>query len=121
MPVQTLEAQVRQGSGMPIIDLHGEIDAMAENALNSAYATATSDNPPAVLLNFSAVDYINSTGIALIVGLLAKARKTNCRVLACGLSDHYTEIFEITRLSDFMELFADEGSALQTQAQENPS
>lgn len=53
----------------------------------------------------------NSTGIVLIVGLLAKARAANRPVLACGLSEHYQEIFTITRLSDFMSIFPDEASA----------
>ena len=48
------------------------------------------------------MDYINSTGIALIVGLLAKARASKRCLLAYGLSDHYVEIFNITRLSDFV-------------------
>jgi len=121
MPVRPLEAQVRLVPGIPIIDLHGEIDAMGEDALNSAFAAATSGSPPAVLLNFSAVDYINSTGIALIVSLLARARKSECRLLTCGLSDHYTEIFKITRLADFTEIFADEAGALQALARGSPS
>jgi anti-anti-sigma factor len=58
------------------------------------------------------VDYINSTGIALIVGLLARARKSHRRLLACGLSEHYIEIFQITRLADFMTVFPDEKSAV---------
>ena len=52
------------------------------------------------------------TGIALIVGLLAKARAAHRRMVVYGLSDHYVEIFQITRLSDFMSVFADEASAL---------
>jgi anti-anti-sigma factor len=64
------------------------------------------------VLNFRAVDYINSTGIALIVGLLAQARKSRRKLVVCGLSEHYQEIFRITRLSDFMEIFDDETSAL---------
>jgi len=58
------------------------------------------------------VDYINSTGIALIVGLLAKARASKRCLLAYGLSDHYVEIFNITRLSDFVSILPDEESAL---------
>ncbi len=56
------------------------------------------------MLNFAGVDYINSTGIALIVGLLAKARAAHTPLAATGLSEHYREIFTITRLSDFMEI-----------------
>jgi anti-sigma B factor antagonist len=55
---------------------------------------------------------MNSTGIALVVGLLARARKSKRRIVACGLSPHYREIFEITRLADFMPVFRDETSAL---------
>ncbi len=50
------------------------------------------------------MSYINSTGIALIVGLLGRARADGVPVSACGLTDHYREIFEITRLSDFMTI-----------------
>jgi anti-anti-sigma factor len=73
---------------------------------------ASPKKPEAILLNFEEVDYINSTGIALIVGLLAKARVSQRRLVAYGLSDHYVEIFEITRLSDFMSVFPDEESAI---------
>jgi anti-anti-sigma factor len=58
------------------------------------------------------VDYINSTGIALVVGLLARARKSHHPIAACGLSPHYREIFEITRLVDYMPVFSDEVAAL---------
>ncbi|MFQ5595444.1 MAG: STAS domain-containing protein [Anaerolineae bacterium] len=120
MPVKTVEADtsttlstsVRHEPGVAIIDLSGEIDAFAEGALNAAYTEAASRDSTAILLNFSEVDYINSTGIALIVSLLAQARKAHRRLLTCGLSDHYLEIFQITRLADFMDIFADEASAL---------
>lgn len=112
MPAKSLEAQVRHQPAVAIIDLHGEINAFAEDRLNAAYAEAESHAPDVILLNFSDVDYINSTGIALIVSLLARARKSKRRLLACGLSDHYVEIFQITRLVDFMNVFPDEKSAL---------
>ncbi len=112
MSANPLEAQVRQQNGIAIIDLHGEINAGAEETLNRAYAQAAGQNPRNVLLNFSGVDYINSTGIALIVGLLAQARKTGRRLMTSGLSEHYVEIFKITRLSDFMGIYPDEASAL---------
>ena len=86
----------------------GEINGFAEDALNAAYAEADAKDTKTILLNFKGVDYINSTGIALIVGLLAKARASHKRLLACNLSEHYVEIFNITRLSDFMSVFPDE-------------
>lgn len=101
-----------ESPGTVIIDLHGEIDGFAEDGLDRAYVEAESHDPAAILLNFGDVDYINSTGIALIVGLLARARKSHRRVITCGLSPHYEEIFRITRLADFMDMYPDEESAL---------
>ncbi len=112
MPAKQLEANVCRKDGTGVIDLRGEINGFAEEAMNAAYAEAEASDPEVILLNFEDVDYINSTGIALIVGLLAKARAARRRMLAYGLSDHYVEIFNITRLSDFMNVFEDEESAM---------
>lgn len=115
MSTRIFEAHVRQRQPrVAVIDLTGEINSFAENALNAAYAEAERDDPQSILLNFSQVDYINSTGIALIVTLLAKARKAHIRLLICGLSEHYVEIFNITRLADFMTVYPDESAALAT-------
>ena len=112
MPARALEARVRHQQSSVVIDLRGEINAFAADALNAAYAEAERENPEVVLLNFAGVDYINSTGIALIVGLLAKARAARRRLVVYALSEHYVEIFQITRLSDFMNVFPNEESAL---------
>lgn len=105
-------SRVRQQSGLAIIDLSGEINAFADQELDSAYSEAESLGSDSIVLNFSDVSYINSTGIALIVGLLARARKANRRLVVFGLSDHYVEIFNITRLADFMSIYSDEASLL---------
>lgn len=112
MPRQLFNATVRHQPGVAIIDLQGDIDGFAQDTLNAAYDEAENQNSGAILLNFAGVEYINSTGIALIVGLLARARQSHRPVLTCGLSDHYTEIFQITRLADFMSIFPDETTAL---------
>ncbi|HEV3463223.1 MAG TPA: STAS domain-containing protein [Actinomycetota bacterium] len=106
MPGAEFGAAVRSHDSTGVIDLHGEINLGADQALMAAYDPAT------VVLNFAGVDYINSTGIALIVGLLARARKEHRTVRAFGLSEHYRQIFAITRLSDFMGIYADEDSAV---------
>jgi anti-sigma B factor antagonist len=100
------------GTQVAVVEMSGEINALAEHELNDAYAQAIASDPARILLNFGRVDYINSTGIALIVGLLARARKEHRAMTACGLSDHYREVFEITRLADFMSIFPDEASAV---------
>ena len=109
------EATTRALPGAAVIELSGEVDGAAADVLTRAYQTAVQGSqgiganadPGTVVLDFSAVDYINSTGIALIVSVLARARAERRKVVACGLSPHYREIFDITRLSDFIELFPD--------------
>jgi anti-anti-sigma factor len=116
MAANPLEATVRERDGLAIIDLRGEIDAAAEAALEVAYADATRQRSGAILLNFRDVDYINSTGIALIVGLLGQARRSGRSLLACNLSEHYREIFQITRLADFIAIYPNESDALAQMA-----
>jgi anti-anti-sigma factor len=106
------EAQIRSLPGCAVIELSGEVDGSAATALSSAYdAAVATDQSPCVLLDFARVDYINSTGIALIVSVLAKARSEGRQVIASGLSDHYRQIFAITRLSDFIQLYDDVDAA----------
>jgi anti-anti-sigma factor len=106
MATAELQARVRDDGGSAAIELTGDIDGRAEAALERAYAEVARSG--AVVLDFSGVSYINSTGIALIVGLLARARKNGQTLSARGLSQHYRQIFEITRLSDFMTIVDDE-------------
>jgi anti-sigma B factor antagonist len=112
MPAKQLEASVRLKPGGAVLDLHGEINRFAQEALNAAYTEAEAKDPETILLNFEEVDYIDSAGLVLIGRLLAKTRASKRRLLAYGLSDHYVEIFNITRLSDFVSVFPDEESAL---------
>jgi anti-sigma B factor antagonist len=108
MQRSTLEMTAHPGDGVTSIELRGDIDGSARDALAAAYAAGGADGT--LLLDFGGVGYINSTGIALIVGLLARARSESRPVSARGLTAHYREIFEITRLSDFMTILADEPS-----------
>lgn len=112
MAIHQLEANVRQRPGVAIIDLCGDIDGGAEPVLTDAYYEAETQDPGAILLNFARVAYINSKGVALIVVLLRRATESRRRLLACGLSEHYREIFQITRLADYISVYADEESAL---------
>ena len=86
------------------VRLSGDLNARADETLAGAYERVVALGPRRVSLDFGQVGYINSTGIALVVRLLAEARRDGRLVRAIGLSEHYREIFRITRLSDFMEI-----------------
>ncbi len=102
-------AEVRPGEPR-IVDLSGQLDGGAGDSLLYAFEAVCSE-ADAVVFNFSDVDYINSAGIAAIVNLLARAQRDRKRVLAYGVSDHFTEIFTITRVAEMMPLYNSEQEA----------
>jgi anti-sigma B factor antagonist len=106
MADEGFEATVVPGDKRVVIELRGTVNRNAKDGLEAAYRSAL-QSPGEILLDFSRVDYINSTGIAVIVGILAMARGESREVGALGLSDHYREVFQITRLSDFMHIYQD--------------
>ena len=106
MAAEEFQATVRPGPKGSVIELVGTVNRDAKDGIERAYREASATQGE-ILLDFGKVDYINSTGIAVIVGILAMARAEQREVGAFGLTDHYREVFEITRLADFMHLHQD--------------
>jgi anti-sigma B factor antagonist len=94
-----------------IIDIRGEVTAAAENALMDAY-TQAGTQVRSVVLNFGDLEYMNSSGIGLLVTLLIRVNRQKQRLLAFGLSEHYRQIFDVTRLDEAIGIFGDEVAAL---------
>lgn len=84
--------------------LTGRVDRDAEDDLLAAFTAATDTDPDRVVLDFAQATYINSSGLAAIVALLADARARGITVAARGLTSHYRQLFEITRLTDLVEV-----------------
>lgn len=95
-----------------VVEVHGDMSASCEDALMAAYASACSPSTKAVVLNFHRLDFLNSGGIGLLVTLLVRANRSGQRLGACGLSDHYREIFELTRLNEAIAIHPTEAEAL---------
>ncbi|GAC1568141.1 MAG: hypothetical protein NVS3B14_16390 [Ktedonobacteraceae bacterium] len=95
-----------------IIDIEGEVSAFAEQVLMQAYNEANTPTTRTIILNFSGLEYMNSSGIGLIVTLLIRINRQKQRMLAFGLSDHYQHIFELTRLNDAIKIYQSESAAV---------
>jgi anti-sigma B factor antagonist len=65
-----------------------------------------------LVLNFAGLEYMNSGGIGMIVTLLVRANRQRQQLAAYGLSEHYREIFELTRLDEAITIYDNEESAL---------
>ena len=104
--------QVRKpGAGIAVIDIAGEVTRESDAALKEAYEQAA-DGTPAIVLGFDSLEYMNSSGIGLLVTLLVRAQRNRQRILAYGLNDHYRQIFELTRLDEVISVYGDEQAAL---------
>ena len=79
---------------------------------NGAYNEASTPTTRTIILNFSGLEYMNSSGIGLIVTLLIRVNRQKQRLLAFGLSEHYHHIFELTRLNDAIKIYDSESAAL---------
>jgi anti-sigma B factor antagonist len=110
-PTQTMDVRL-VSQAASIVDVRGDITAGSESALMDAYTRASGTTTRAVLLNFAALDYMNSGGIGLLVTLLVRANRQKQRLLAFGLNEHYRQILELTRLDEAIGVHADEAAAL---------
>jgi len=102
----------KAGGAASIVDIQGEVTALAEDTLMDAYTQASQGNARAIILNFNDLEYMNSSGIGLLVTLLIRAQRHQQRLLAFGLSEHYRHIFELTRLDDVIPILPSETEAL---------
>jgi anti-sigma B factor antagonist len=113
MTQTNLNTEVRKpNQQISIIDIQGDVTGFAENILMDAFSQASNGSTKAILLNFSGLDYMNSSGIGLLVTLLIRTQRQKQKLMACGLSAHYEEIFKLTRLNEAIGIYANESDAL---------
>jgi len=113
MPTANVTMTVREATPrVRIIDIVGEITSFSEKEISNAHEEAAGGGVDAVVLNFEGLDYMNSGGIGLLVTTLIRAQRSGHRLMAFGLTDHYRQIFSLTRLDEAIEIFDDEKAAL---------
>lgn len=97
-----------------VLDIKGDVTNQAEAALMDAYTRVCDSGARNVVLNFTGLEYMNSSGIGLLVTLLIRAKRQNQRLLAYGLTEHYRQIFELTQLDKAIGIYGDEPAAIAT-------
>ncbi|HEY7936820.1 MAG TPA: STAS domain-containing protein [Candidatus Limnocylindrales bacterium] len=114
MSSDTTTIEVRRLSpAASTIAITGDITSGTEPALMDAYARASNDVTRSILLDFRGLDYMNSGGIGLLVTLLVRVQRQNQHLFAFGLTEHYRQIFELTRLDDAIGIYETEAAALE--------
>jgi anti-sigma B factor antagonist len=114
MPQAQVTMDVRKvNDKVSVIDVKGELTAFAEGVLMQAYNQASDGSVRAIILNFEGLEYMNSSGIGLLVTLLIRVNREKQRLLTFGLTDHYRNIFQITRLDDAISIYESEEEAVR--------
>jgi anti-sigma B factor antagonist len=108
-----LVTQVRHVAGSTaVIDISGELNGYGEETLMEAYTVASNGRTQAIILNFTDLEYMNSSGIGLLVTMLIRVQRQKQQLLAYGLSEHYQQIFELTRLNEAIAIYDNEEAAV---------
>ncbi|MFQ5592997.1 MAG: STAS domain-containing protein [Anaerolineae bacterium] len=95
-----------------IIDLQGDVNASGEEAIKGAYHAVTEEGAENILFNLKEAEYINTSGIAVLIGIVMEAQEAKQKVLVYGVSSHYQKIFELVRLPMYVDMFDTEQAAL---------
>jgi anti-sigma B factor antagonist len=112
MTVANLTTHIRDvADGVRVIDISGEITSFSEEEISGAHARAA-DGSEAVIFNFTDLEYMNSGGIGLLVTILIRAQRSGQALRAYGLSEHYRQIFNLTRLDEAIGIYDDEEAAI---------
>jgi len=106
--------QLKSTSGYPVAVLRfvGDIASTSKDAVLGAYETLPKEMTKLILLDFTRVDYINSSGIALVIQLLIQASNAGQTVCAFGLSAHFTKVFTMVGITKYARLFPNQAEAL---------
>jgi anti-sigma B factor antagonist len=108
-----LQTHVRSaGDAVAVIGLQGDVTAACETELMDAYREAGGEANRGIVLDFTGLDYMNSSGIGLLVTFLVRAKRAHQQLSAYGLSDHYRQIFDLTRLDEVISVHDDEDQAV---------
>ena len=107
----TITATDRIDERTIVIRVRGDVTAASEKPLMEAYGEAD-EKTRVVVLDFSGLDYMNSGGIGMLVTLLVRANRQRQKLLATGLSGHYRQIFELTRLDEAIAIYDSEAAAV---------
>jgi anti-anti-sigma factor len=108
-----LSVGIREREGVAIIDLIGDVTTFAEEKINSAYSQVTSQGAKRILLNFRQNDYINSAGIAILIGVVTEVNRNNQKLAVSGLSQHFQKIFRMVGLAQYIDIYQDEDEAVK--------
>lgn len=108
------QQQLAGASGQQITCLRftGDVSSLSRDAIVGTYQALDKAAHKLILLDFKGVEYLNSSGIALVIQVLMEASKSGQTVAICGLTPHFTKVFTMVGITKYATLYPDESAAL---------
>ena len=108
------QKQHTAASGATVTAIHfvGDISSASKEAVLGTYQALDQTLHPVLLLDFKGVEYLNSSGIALVIQVLMAAAKASQKVAIAGLTPHFVKVFTMVGITKYATLYADEAAAL---------
>jgi anti-sigma B factor antagonist len=100
------------GHNVTVLRYEGDIASTSKDAVLGTFQSLPKQTAKNVLLDFTKVDYINSSGIALVIQMLIEASNSGQKVYAFGLSPHFTKVFTMVGITKYAGLFPNQTDAL---------
>jgi anti-anti-sigma factor len=103
----------RSRGKVTILDIEGAIK-LGESAdfFSQALDNVLRKEKTNVVINFSGINYIDSTGMGELIGYLSKFSGENRQVVLVNPSGRILRLLEVVRLDRVFKLFPDEDSAV---------
>ena len=100
------------GHPVTVLRFEGDIASTSKEAVLGTYQGLSKETVKLILLDFTKVDYINSSGIALVIQLLMEAANHAQKIYAFGLSPHFTKVFTMVGITKYAGLFPSQTEAM---------
>jgi anti-anti-sigma factor len=107
-----LEILTNEKDGVSVISLKGDVTAITGESIEETYKEISSSGSKKILFHFDKDCYINSGGIAILIGIAAESKSNEQVIHICGLSDHFQKIFHMVGLTKYTKIFPTEEAAL---------
>ena len=108
-----IQVSISQKDDVSILQIKGDVTAITGESIEEAYQKVSKGGTQKILLYFDKDGYINSGGIAILIGIASESRKNGQTVRMTGLSGHFQKIFNMVGLTKYTEIFQTEELALK--------
>jgi anti-sigma B factor antagonist len=100
------------GQQITCLSFSGDISSVSKDAIVGTYQALDKAANKRILLDFKGVEYLNSSGIALVIQVLMEANKSGQTIAICGLTPHFTKVFTMVGITKYATIYADEAAAV---------